>query len=172
MQHILFVFGNSLLASTNIKQCRDQLPFSGDVKAERHSGRSNVRNAVFLAHFSACCFLNRLDCLLHRPGEGSQSKLRACRVDAAQTDEQRVHLAVVNHGEQRPVERWPRMAAEVGLSAALSSPDERRPSGESFDVEFAHRCQHVVFVRLVVCYKYCFHCLISLTVSTLFCVHA
>ena len=39
MQHICVVFGNPLLASTNIKQCRDQLPFSGDVKAERHSGR-------------------------------------------------------------------------------------------------------------------------------------
>lgn len=171
MQHICVVFGNPLLASTNIKQCRDQLPFSGDVKAERHSGHRRPE-CRFLAHFSARCFLNRLDCLLHRPGESTQSKLRACRVDVAQPVEQRVHLAVVNHGEQRPVERWPRMAAEVGLSAALSSPDERRPSGESFDVEFAHRCQHVVFVRLVVCYKYCFHCLISLTFSTLFCVHA
>ena len=44
------------LASTNIKQCRDQLPFSGDVKAERHSGRSNVRNAVFFGSLFSVLF--------------------------------------------------------------------------------------------------------------------
>ena len=55
MQHILFVFGNPLLASTNIKQCRDQLPFSGDVKAERHSGR-NVRNAVLFGSLFSALF--------------------------------------------------------------------------------------------------------------------
>ena len=47
MQHICVVFGNPLLASTNIKQCRDQLPFSGDVKAERGCLTTKVRQSLF-----------------------------------------------------------------------------------------------------------------------------
>ncbi len=44
------------LASTNIKQCRDQLPFSGDVKAERHSGRSTSGMPFFWLTFQRAVF--------------------------------------------------------------------------------------------------------------------
>ena len=56
MQHILFVFGNPLLASTNIKQYRDQLPFYGNVKAERHSGRSTSGMPFFRLTFQRAVF--------------------------------------------------------------------------------------------------------------------
>lgn len=57
MQHVCVVFGNPPpLASTNIKQCRDQLPFSGDVKAERHSGRSTSGMPFFWLTFQRAVF--------------------------------------------------------------------------------------------------------------------
>ena len=96
--------------------------------------------------------------LLDIPYEGADTYLFVAFVQFADGEEEVIHLAVVDNGEDGVVELGPGVGSAVGISVVVATALHVLPEGESTDAEGVEHILGTFVVGLVVDDEDTFHC--------------
>ena len=95
--------------------------------------------------------------LLDIPDEGADTYLFVAFVQFADGEEEVLHLAVVDNGEDGVVHLGPGVSAAMGVAVDVAASLNILPEGESTDGEHVEHVFYALVVGLIVYDEYAFH---------------